>query len=144
MVFRVAGCSISNWYEKHEQPQGETCGKKPSVSDQDLLIAIREVKSLFHGEGYIKIWKKLAKKKHIHMSNLRINRLMRENDLLGPYRHACEIKKKEHKVRIVQDHPNLLWGTDGKKFFVERTTSTMRLSAGTYANEGPDGQRWNR
>ena len=60
MVLRVAECSSSNWYEKHEQLQGETRGRKPSISDQDLLVAIREVipESLFHGEGYIKVWKK--------------------------------------------------------------------------------------
>jgi len=121
MVLRVAECSSSNWYEKQEQPQGETRGRKSSVSDQDLLVAIKGVieESLFHGEGYIKIWKKLAKKKHIHVSNRRVNRLMRENDLLSPYRHACEMKKKEHKGRIIQDHPILVWGTDGKKFYVE-------------------------
>jgi len=44
---------------------------------------------------------------------------MRENDFLSPYRHACEMKKKEHKGRIIQENPNLLWGTDCKKFFVE-------------------------
>ena len=121
MVLRVTGCSSANWYEKHEQSQGETRGRKPSVCDQALLAAIREViaESLFHGEGYIKVWKKLAKKKHIHVSNRRVNRLMRENNLLSPYRHTCEVKKKEHKGRIIQEHPNLLWGTDGKKFFVE-------------------------
>ena len=43
MVLRVAGCSSANWYEKHEQEQGETRGRKPSVCDQALLAAIREV-----------------------------------------------------------------------------------------------------
>ena len=53
MVLRVTGCSSANWYEKHEQSQGETRGRKPSISGQDLLAAIREViaESLFHGEG---------------------------------------------------------------------------------------------
>jgi len=63
-VFLVAGCSSPNWYEKHEQLQSEKRGMKPSVSDHYLLIAIRKViaESLFHCEGYIKIWKKLAKR----------------------------------------------------------------------------------
>ena len=45
---------------------------------------------------------------------------MREKELLNPYRHdKATVKVRKHEGTIVQGKPNLLWGTDGKKFFVE-------------------------
>lgn len=48
----------------------------------------------------------------------RVNKLMRENDLLSPNRRSRNTKKNDHKGRIITDKPNLMWATDGKKFWI--------------------------
>ena len=47
----------------------------------------------------------------------RVNRLMRENQLLSPTRPKLNIVKNKHKGKIITELPNRMWGTDGKKFF---------------------------
>lgn len=43
-----------------------------------------------------------------------------DDELLSPYRHdKAMVKVRKHEGKIVQGKPDLLWGTDGKKFFVE-------------------------
>ena len=64
-------------------------GPKTDLSDDDLLVAIHQAiqDSRFKGEGYRKIWAYLkygASK--LRVSHNRVLRLMKENELLSPYR----------------------------------------------------------
>ena len=120
MILRVVGCSSGNWYER-KRTSAQKRGTKPRMSDEDVLEAIREAieESPFVSEGYIKIWVRMRRKGKI-ASRERVLRIMRENNLLSPYRHdKATVRKRQHDCTIIQSKPNQLWGTDGKKFFVE-------------------------
>ncbi len=88
-------------------------GPKPELSDAQLLKKIRrDLKdSAFKGEGHRKVWARL-RRKGINVSRKRVQRLMRENQLLSPYRlPKGDGTSKEGHIRT--DRPNVMWGTDG-------------------------------
>jgi putative transposase len=90
-------------------------GPKTDLSDSDLLVIIRQTirTSQFKGEGYRKMW---AYIKYGHLKlrvgHNRILRLMRENNLLSPYRQ-CKFDANKHDRSITTDCPNEMWRTDG-------------------------------
>lgn len=49
----------------------------------------------------------------------RVNRIMRENNLLSPNRRTGKSNKREHDGIIITDAPNVIWATDGKKFRID-------------------------
>lgn len=90
-------------------------GPKMDLSDDDLLgaicLAIEE--SCFEGEGYRKIWAYLKYgATELCVGHNRVLRLMRENELLSPYRQR-KADPNEHDRTIITDAPNEMWGTDG-------------------------------
>lgn len=92
MILRVAGMSSGGWYGKprhKENPQKRE--RKPLVSDEMLLAAVRKVieEVPFCGEGYKKVHRRL-KTDGVIVSKARLLTIMRENDLLSPYRHRKE------------------------------------------------------
>lgn len=90
-------------------------GPKTEVSDDDLLSAICSAieESPFEGEGYRKIWAYLKYgPSELRVGHNRVLRVMRENELLSPYRQ-CKIDPNEHDRTITTDAPNEMWGTDG-------------------------------
>lgn len=93
-------------------------GPKPRVSDEDLLAAIKAdiQASPFVGEGHRKIWFRLRIQKNIRVARKRILRLMRENNLLSPYR-GFQALPNPHDGTIITDAPNDMWGTDGARVF---------------------------
>lgn len=120
MILRVAGCSSCNWHETSIKPTRERC-RKPKLDDAEALSAIEEAikKSPFTSEGNAKIWARM-RRNGTTVSRAQVLRLMREHNLLSPYRHGkATTKACKHDGTIIQDRPNALWGTDGKKFFVK-------------------------
>lgn len=93
-------------------------GPKPAVSDESLLEAIRKdlATSPFKGEGHRKVWARLKFVKGIRVSRKRVLRLMRENNLLSPYRRP-QGAPKNHDGTIGTNAPNIMWGTDATKVF---------------------------
>ena len=83
------------------------------VSDAELLAAIRAVldEALFTGEGYRKVWARL-RHKDVRTGKERVNRLMRESQLLSPQRQPTPIAERPHDGVIVTDRPDRMWGTD--------------------------------
>ena len=51
------------------------------------------------------------------MAKKRVNRLMRENGLLSANRPGRGGRKNKHEGKITSNAPNVMWATDGKKFF---------------------------
>jgi hypothetical protein len=49
----------------------------------------------------------------------RVNRIMRENNLLSPNRRARKASKREHDGTIITDSPNSMLATDRKKFWID-------------------------
>jgi putative transposase len=83
------------------------------MPDQALLAAIRALlaASLFHGEGYRKIWARL-RFAGIRTSKRRVLRLMREHDLLAPGRVGRPHGPKAHDGTIRTERVDTMWGTD--------------------------------
>jgi transposase InsO family protein len=93
-------------------------GPKPKVSDEALLEAIRaDLKaSPFTGEGHRKVWARLKFGRDMRVSRKRVLRIMREHNLLSPYRRP-QGKRHNHDGTIGTEAPNVMWGTDGARVF---------------------------
>jgi len=90
-------------------------GPKTAVSDDELLTSIKETieASPFKGEGYRKVWVNLKfGPKRLRVGANRVLRIMRQEDLLSPYRHR-KADPNLHDRTIITDVPNKMWGTDG-------------------------------
>ena len=91
-------------------------GPKTGLSDSELLGKIQAdlARSPFQGEGHRKVWARLRVLDKIRVARKRILRVMRENQLLSPYRCRQSTGKK-HTGTIITEAPNLMWGTDGTR-----------------------------
>jgi transposase InsO family protein len=89
-------------------------GPKPTLSDADLLAAIRAdlETSPFVGLGPRKVWARLRILRNIRVSKDRVRRLMREHALLSPHR-VPQGQSSRHEGSIQTEAPNRMWGTDG-------------------------------
>lgn len=95
-------------------------GPKTDLSDEELLVEIREVlkTSKFLGEGHRKVTYRL-RGKGIRVGRKRVLGLMRENGLLAPVRFRHDRGDRSHSGRITTDRPNELWGTDATRFYTQ-------------------------
>lgn len=100
-----------------ERP-AEKRGPKTVYSDAQLLDLIRTdlAASPFSGEGHRKVWMRLKYGQGIAVARKRVLRIMREHNLLSPYRRP-QSPPNEHKGTITTDRPNEMWGVDGTKVF---------------------------
>jgi transposase InsO family protein len=89
-------------------------GPKPTLSDAELLVAIRAdlEASPFTGEGYCKVWARLRILRDMRVSRARVLRLMREKALLSPHRRP-QGNPVVHDGSLQTHRPNEKWGTDG-------------------------------
>lgn len=115
----------SSYYAAHKrqqrQPQPAAKRGPRRISDEDLAREIREVlnQSVFHGEGYRKVWARL-RYRGIRVWKERVLRLMREQQLLSPNRRQPDARPANpHEGRIVVETPNRLWGTDATATFTD-------------------------
>jgi putative transposase len=107
-------------------PRGETPplikrGPTTAVRDVELLVAIRDILQTtpFHGEGYRKVRARLAHR-GVAVSGKRVLRLMRAHGLLAPRRLGPPNGNPAHDGTITTDRPDVMWGTDGTRFYTER------------------------
>jgi putative transposase len=93
-------------------------GPRPQISDDELLARIRADldRTPFSGEGYRKVWARLRVLDGVRVGRKRVNRLMREHQLLSPHRRPSG-EAKLHDSTITTDAPNVMWGTDGARVF---------------------------
>lgn len=123
VVLKVVDYSSAAWYGKLAQTTEVIVqkGPKPFLNNDQALTAIKdEIKhSRFHAEGYVKITKRL-KRKGIIIAKNRVNRLLRENNLLSANRPIKQGARRKHDGTIITQKPNELWATDGKQFYTEK------------------------
>jgi transposase InsO family protein len=116
----------SSYYEYRrrlqEQRRGERKerkrpGPKVQVDDDGLLVCISEVlaDSPFYTEGVRKVHARL-RRRGVRVARERVNRVMRQADLLSPQRIEQEKNEKNHDGTIIPDTINRLWGTDATMF----------------------------
>lgn len=119
-VCRVWGVPRSTVYDHRTRlAEGRELGKrgpKPVVPDEELLGRVQAdlEASPFVGEGHRKVYHRLQWA-GVKAGRERVLRLMRENNLLSPYR-TPQGTPEDHDGRIVTDRPNEMWGTDGARF----------------------------
>jgi putative transposase len=121
-VIAVWELARSSYYAARQRQQHPPAGAKrgPKRSDEELVREIRQVldQSVFHGEGYRKVWARL-RHKGIRVWKDRVLRVMRENQLLSPSRQPDARPSNPHEGTIVAEKPNQLWGTDATTTFTE-------------------------
>jgi HTH-like domain len=110
---------------------------RPPVDDASLLAAIRAdlAASPFSGEGHRKVWARLHYGLGLPVGRNRVLRLMRDNQLLSPFRRPPR-PADDHDGTILTEAPDVLWGTDatlvqmargaGSAYSPPSTTSTSR------------------
>ena len=93
-------------------------GPKTALSDAELLELIKAdlEASPFQGEGHHKVWARLRVRDGVKVGRRRGLRIMRENNLLSPYRGGRG-NPALHQGEITTQAPNLMWGSDGAKVF---------------------------
>ena len=122
MVLKVAGLSSAAWYTRSRaKVQRQRPGPKPLISDDALLAAIRHdlETTHFHSEGHKKVRARL-RRQGIRAGRPRYLRLMKAHNLLAPVRPKWNGSSRKHDGTIRTDHPNRMWGTDGKQFWTRR------------------------
>lgn len=118
LILKVVGYSSGAWYGKPKEGLKKRPGPSATIDDDEALKLIKEEirSSKFHSEGYIKVKKRMDKKGH-KIAKHRVNDLMRKNSLLSSIRPVRGGRKHKHEGKITTNAPNLMWATDGKKFF---------------------------
>ena len=93
-------------------------GPKPTLSDEQLLAAIRTdlVRSPFQGEGHRKVHARLRILDRIRVARTRVLRVMRAHRLLSPHR-GRQGAAQAHDGTVITQAPNVMWGTDGVRVF---------------------------
>lgn len=91
-------------------------GPKPDMNDEEILKLTREYLSTtpWKGEGHRKVYGWIKYVKGLKAGKERIWKVMREHQLLSPFRQA-QGEAKLHDGHIVTEKPDVLWGTDGFK-----------------------------
>ena len=94
-LLSVWGLARSTYYDTRQRRLCPPPSRKPGpkhLSDEELVKEIRRIldESVFHGEGYRKIWARL-RHKGVRALKDRVLRVMRENTLLSPYRQAASL-----------------------------------------------------
>ncbi len=91
-------------------------GPKTDLNNTELLGKIQAdlARSPFQGEGHRKVWARLRVIDEVCVSRKRVLRVMRENQLLSPYR--CRRATGEaYTGTIITQAPNAMCGTDGTR-----------------------------
>jgi hypothetical protein len=132
-VVAIWGLPRSSFYAARDRERNprEPQKRGPKVlSDAELLSAIRVVleETVFTGEGYRKLWARL-RHRGIRTSKDRVNRLMRENQLLSPQRQTPPVTSHPHDGVIVTSQPDQMWGTDATATFTAAEGSVTIFAA---------------
>ena len=113
-VCRVWEVARSTVYWQLHRLKADAPRRRPGPSgpcaDDELVKKMRGVlsQSLFHGEGYRKVWAKL-RFAGVRTSKRRVLRLMRENSLLAPHRAGRPHGPKAHDGTIITEQVDVVW-----------------------------------
>lgn len=119
MILEVAELSSSAYYKKPTVRELKKRGPKTKISDDLLLVYVKEVISnlTFHGVGYKKIAARVRRKlvkRRLSVGKNRVYNLMKANNLLQRP-SGGRGKKRVHNGSIHTEKPDVMWGTDAKK-----------------------------
>lgn len=123
MILRVINYSSAAYYGVAKDNQMKR-GPVTALADEELKVAIKETMKLipFYGTGYKKIHARMQRElsnKGYSVGKNRVFRLMKEDDLLNKAPGGSG-SSRIHDGKITTDTPDVMWGTDGKKFFTRQ------------------------
>lgn len=120
MVLRVADLSSAAWYERPEPREPQKRGPKTAHSDEEVKSYLRREidEAIFHGEGYKKLRVRANRRVQGNIGKNRAYRILREEGLLGR-RPGGTGSARKHDGELGTEAPNLMWATDGKKFWTQ-------------------------
>lgn len=120
-VWALARSSFYAARQRQQQPRAARKRGPKRLPDEEALQEIRQLidESVFHGEGYRKVWARL-RHKNVRIWKERVLRLMREHALLSPSRQPAARPENPHEGSIIAERPNELWGTDATSTFTEQ------------------------
>lgn len=120
-VWEMARSSYYAGRKRQQEPRIPLKRGPKRLSDEELVGEILQVleQSVFHGEGYRKVWARLRHNK-VRAWKDRVLRVMREHGLLSPSRAAVVKPENPHSGTIIVDRPDQLWGTDGTATFTQQ------------------------
>ncbi len=123
LILHVAELSPSAWYDKRErikETDKQKRGPRTIISDEDLLQQLKNMlkEPVFVGEGYIKLHARL-KQKNVNIGKNRLYRIMKAENLLT-HKYGNKGSGALHDGTIITEHPNRMWATDGKQFYVNQ------------------------
>lgn len=125
LAMRVVGISPSGYYVSGKTERtSRKRGPKTAICDTELLELIcKTIEAIpFHGTGYKKIAARITRElrgKGLSVGKNRIYRLMSQADLLGKAPGGTGSARK-HDGQLITAAPNVMWGTDGKKFWTHQ------------------------
>ena len=119
-VWQLARSSYYAARQRQQHPRAAAKRGPRRLSDEELAREIRQVldRSLFHGEGYRKVWARL-RHQGVRVWKERVLRVMREHQFLSPTRQPDARPSNPHDGTIIAELPNQLWGTDATATFTE-------------------------
>jgi putative transposase len=129
-VWRLARSSYYSERKRQQNPRVPHRRGPKRLSDEELVSEIRQVieESVFHGEGYRKVWARL-RHKDVRAWKDRVLRVMREHQLLSPSRAGVTRPENPHAGTIVVGRPDQLWGTDATATFTQQDGQVTIFSA---------------
>src|SRR3954452_4677320 len=112
-VWRAARATVYRHLSSSRPKPPRRPGPVGPMPDAALVEAIRAVltASPFHGEGHRKVWARL-RVAGLRTSRRRVLRLMRENNLLAPFRVGTPRGPRTHDSTIIPEMGDTMWGTD--------------------------------
>lgn len=141
LILKIAGLSSGAWYRKKPSEDEKKIRRKrgptPKWSDAQVLQEIRVVlaESNFYGEGYKKVTKRLHNR-GIAVGKERVLRILREHQLLSPYRATTKKGHSyEHDRIIVTQKMNEMWGSDGKEIITRKDGKCWLFSTIDHCND---------
>jgi len=124
MILRVINYSSASYYGTLINREPSKRGPKTSISDDELVGEIRKTinQISFHGTGYKKIHARMNRDLNNNgrgVGKNRVFRLMKERNMLNG-KSGGTGSSRPHDGTLITEAPNVMWGTDGKKFFTRQ------------------------
>jgi transposase InsO family protein len=124
MILRVIDYGSATYYVLKGDNTHKKRGPATPLADSELKNLIKKtMKSIpFYGTGYKKIHARMQREllgEGLSVGKNRVLRLMKEDDLLNKTPGGSG-SSRIHDGKLITDAPDVMWGTDGKKFFTRR------------------------
>lgn len=125
LILTVVGYSSAAWYGKQkitvDKDMKKKPGPKPLIPDEELDRLAKEeaINGIFHSQGYKKITSRLNVSGHKCDKNRVYKSLKKQNLLCMAQKPESNGSARIHDGVIIEDFPNRMWGTDGKRFYTQ-------------------------